>query len=141
VQELLAITDRELAALEEILGIEAKGDSITPDAHPRSKRTLDESQILDAVDATLARRDTLQTERLLDLVDTPTGSGPSDQPPAHGHQFEPTETDIGLDMLFLVTTGLSAPHNGEYSGGRSCTQLLRGSVSTSGFRHRPVQRS
>jgi len=95
VQELLAITDRELAALEEILGIEAKGDSITPDAHPRSKRTLDESQILDAVDATLARRDTLQTERLLDLVDTPTGSGPSDQPPAHGHQFEPTETDIG----------------------------------------------
>jgi hypothetical protein len=117
VEELLALTDGELATLEDILGIEPERESTGATRRNRpggSAATPDEDRVLDAVDDALARGDPSDAERLLDSVEIPRGVDQSDQPPADGPEFEPVQTEVGVDMLFLVTAEADGSSEGDY---------------------------
>lgn len=128
VNELLAVLDAELATVEGALGIQADGDSaIATRPNPRSGSSSapDEDKTLGAVDSPLTSGgDTRLAERLLDSADQP--------PVERAEQFEPIDTYVGLDMLFLVTDKGDAPPDGEYfrraivyasSEGEACYRL------------------
>jgi hypothetical protein len=107
VDELLGVVDAELATVEEILGVRAQEQEAgTADTASRSGSASapDQDRVLDAVDDALARGNTRQAERLLAATQSSVTSLPSDRVPDEGaEQFEPVPSDVGLDMLFLVT--------------------------------------
>jgi hypothetical protein len=118
VDELLGVVDAELTRVEEILGV--KADKQPADARDSTLRSEsapapDQDRILDAVDDALARGDTRQADRLLTVVQSSTTNAGSDGvSDERSEQFAPISSDVGLDMLFLVTDGTSESSEGQH---------------------------
>src|SRR5579884_1060379 len=97
--QLLERTDQDLAAVEHILGV-VSDPSATPAAN--------QDRLLDGVDEALARGDTDAAGQLL-----ATASARAAAPDADDDDFEPVDTETGLDLLFLVSADHRPPPSGE----------------------------